>query len=136
MYMFNALRGKQNFGLNLILSSPEVKEYQSVNSVSSKTSSRSIQMKSQALGIDTSPLEVTNISPHGIWLLTTEEELFLSFEEFPWFKEARVSAILHVECPQPGHFYWPDMDIDLTLESIRHPERYPLVSKLSGEQTQ
>ena len=92
-------------------------------------------MKSQALGIDTSPLEVTNISPHGIWLLTTEEELFLSFEEFPWFKEARVSAILHVECPQPGHFYWPDMDVDLTLESIRHPERYPLVSKLSGAQT-
>lgn len=86
-------------------------------------------MKSQTLGIDTSPLEVTNISPHGIWLLTTEEELFLSFEKFPWFKEARVSAILHVECPHPGHFYWPDMDVDLTLESIRHPERYPLVSK-------
>lgn len=87
-------------------------------------------MKSQPLGIDTSPLEVTNISPHGIWLLTAEEELFLPFEEFPWFKEARVAAILNVECPQPGHFYWPDMDVDLTLESIRHPERYPLSAKM------
>lgn len=86
---------------------------------------KSIPMKSQALGIDTSLPEVTNISRHGIWLLTAEEELFLSFDEFPWFKEARVSAILHVECPQPGHFYWPDMDVDLALESIRHPERYP-----------
>lgn len=92
-------------------------------------------MKSQALGIDTSLPEVTNISRHGIWLLTAEEELFLSFDEFPWFKEALVSAILHVECPQPGHFYWPDMDIDLALESIRHPERYPLVSTINGAQT-
>ena len=92
-------------------------------------------MKSQVLGTNTSLLEVTNISPHGIWLLNAEEELFLSFEEFPWFKEARVSAILHVESPQQGHFYWPDMDVDLTLESIRHPERYPLVSKSSGAQT-
>lgn len=89
-------------------------------------------MKSQALGIDTSLPEVTNISPHGIWLLAAEEELFLFFEEFLWFKEARVSAILHVECPQPGHFYWPDMDVDLSLKSIKHPERYPLVSKISS----
>ncbi|TLU84676.1 MAG: DUF2442 domain-containing protein [Chlorobium sp.] len=92
-------------------------------------------MKSQALGIDTSPLEVTNISPQGIWLLAAEEELFLPFEEFPWFKEASVSAVLHVESPLPGHFYWTDMDVDLTLESIRHPEMYSLVSKQSGAQT-
>jgi hypothetical protein len=133
--MFNAPRGKQNFGLNLVLNLPEVKDYQSAKSVSSKTSSRSIPMKSQSLGIDTSLPEVTNISPHGIWLLTAEEELFLSFDEFPWLKEARVSAILHVECPQPGHFYWPEMDVDLALESIKHPERYPLVSKISGAHT-
>jgi hypothetical protein len=135
MSMFNALRGKQNFGLNLVSNSPKIKDYQNGNSVSLKTSLRSISMKSKLPGIDTSPLEVTNISPHGIWLLAADEELFLSFEEFPWFKEARVSAILHVDCPHPGHFYWPDMDVDLTLESIRHPERYPLVSKLSGAKT-
>jgi hypothetical protein len=92
-------------------------------------------MKSQVPGIDTSPLEVTNISPHGIWLLAAEEELFLPFEEFPWFKDASVSAVLHVESPLPGHFFWPDMDVDLTIESIRHPERYPLISKQSGTET-
>ena len=90
-------------------------------------------MKSQALGIATFHVEVTNISPHGIWLLTEEEELFLPFDEFPWFKEARVSAIMNVQCPQPGHFYWPDMDVDLTLDSIRHPKRYLLISKQSAE---
>lgn len=92
-------------------------------------------MKSQTPGIGTSLLEVTNISPHGFWLLTAEEELFVPFDEFPWFKEARVSAILHVEQPHPGHLYWPDMDIDLSLESIRHPERYPLLSKPDKAQT-
>ncbi|HCC53847.1 MAG TPA: hypothetical protein DEQ20_02825 [Desulfobulbaceae bacterium] len=87
-------------------------------------------MKLQPLGTDTSLLEVTNISPHGVWLLVAEEGLFLPFEEFPWFKEAKVAAILNVECPQPGHFYWPDIDVDLTLESIRHPERYPVSAKM------
>jgi hypothetical protein len=24
--------------------------------------------------------------------------------------------------------YWPDLDIDLAVDSIQHPERYPLVS--------
>lgn len=92
-------------------------------------------MKSQAPGIDTFPLEVTNISPYGIWLLASGEEFFLPFEEFPWFKEASVSAVLHVESPLPGHLYWPDMDVDLTLESIKHPELYPLVSKPGGVKT-
>lgn len=90
-------------------------------------------MKSQTLGTNTSPAEVTNISPHGIWLLTSEEELFLPFDEFPWFKDARLSEILHVEQPNPEHFHWPDLDVDLSLESIRQPDRYPLVSKIRGE---
>jgi hypothetical protein len=89
-------------------------------------------MKSQARGIDTFQAEVTNISQHGIWLLAGEEELFLPFDDFPWFKDARVSAILKVEQPHPEHLYWPELDVDLTIQSIRHPERYPLVSKLTG----
>ena len=30
-------------------------------------------------------IEVTNISAHGVWLLAGEEEIFLSYEDFPWF---------------------------------------------------
>jgi hypothetical protein len=44
---------------------------------------------------DISAVEVSNVSPHGFWLLLDGEEL----------------------------------DIDLTVESIRHPERFPLVSE-------
>lgn len=86
-------------------------------------------MRSKPLGKSTSPVEVTNISSHGVWLLAGEKELFLSYEDFPWFKDVPVGKVLTVEEPTPGHFYWPDLDIDLTAEIIEHPERFPLKSK-------
>jgi hypothetical protein len=52
-------------------------------------------------------VEVTNVSTHGFWLM-------------------------HVERPQQHHLYWPDLDIDLAVESIRHPEKFPLVSRVSA----
>jgi hypothetical protein len=73
--------------------------------------------------------EVTNISKHGFWLLLADRGLFLPFREFPWFERASISAILNVELLQPHHLYWPDLDIDLTVESIEHPERFPLVAR-------
>jgi len=54
-------------------------------------------MNSQALGKSTLAVEVTNISLHGIWLLTGEKELFIPYAEFPWFKDAPVGKILNVE---------------------------------------
>jgi Protein of unknown function (DUF2442) len=81
-------------------------------------------------GAAISGAEVTNISKHGFWLLIDGRELFLPFEEFPWFKQARVAAILRVEQPSSGHLHWPDLDVDLAVESIEHPERYPLSSKV------
>jgi len=79
-------------------------------------------------GKDTLPTEITHVSSHGIWLLAGERELFLPYEEFPWFKDATISKILNVEQPSQGHFYWPDLDVDLGIESIEHPERFPLKS--------
>jgi hypothetical protein len=86
-------------------------------------------MNSQALGKNTFEVEVTNISNHGLWLLTGEKELFIPYEEFPWFKDEPVGKILNVEEPTPGHFYWPELDVDLGIESIEHPERFPLKAK-------
>ena len=61
-------------------------------------------------GSSASKVEVTNISAHGIWLLTGEDEHFLSYKDFPY----------------PGHFYWPELDVELGLVTIRHPDRFPL----------
>lgn len=85
-------------------------------------------MNSLALGINTSEVEITNISSHGIWLLSHGVERFLSYEDFPWFKDQPVKSIINVLEPRPGHLYWPDIDVDLCVESIDHPERFPLKS--------
>lgn len=90
-------------------------------------------MKSEGLGLSTLAVEVTNISQHGFWLLVNDRELFVPFAGFPWFSNAPVSAILKVERPHTEHLYWPDLDVDLAVESIEHPGRYPLIAKVSGE---
>ena len=81
-------------------------------------------------GTGTSTAEITNISKHGFWPLLDDRELFLSFDHFPWFKQATVEAILKLDRPAPQHLRWPDLDVDLAVESIEHPGRYPLKSKL------
>ncbi|HEY5614816.1 MAG TPA: DUF2442 domain-containing protein [Bacteroidota bacterium] len=74
-------------------------------------------------------IEITNISSHGIWLFTEQKEFFLSFEDFPWFKNAQLKEVVAVEEPTPGHYYWPALDIDLSLESIKDPKRFPLKAR-------
>lgn len=86
-------------------------------------------MPSAVLGRNTSPAEVTNVSTHGFWLFVGARELFVPFREFPWFRDASIRAITNVQLPSPHHLYWPDLDIDLAVESIEHPEKYPLVSQ-------
>ena len=86
-------------------------------------------MNSLAHGDSTFAVEVTNISAHGVWLLAHGRELFIPYENFPWFMDQAVKSILNVEEPSPGHFYWPDIDVDLTEEMIEYPERFPLKAK-------
>ncbi len=62
---------------------------------------------SQTLGKTILKTEVSNISSHEIWLLTQDRELFMSFNDFPWFKDMPVGKIINVEEPSTGHFYWP-----------------------------
>ena len=93
-------------------------------------------MKSAAPGPGTSPAEVTNVSPHGFWLFIGERELFVPFNQFPWFREASVREITNVQLPSPHHLYWPDLDVDLAVESIEHPEKYPLVSQVRSRRLQ
>ena len=70
--------------------------------------------------------EVTNVSGHCVWMLIDDEELALPYSEFPWFKSATIQQILNVLRPTADHLYWPELDVDLSVESIRHPERFPL----------
>jgi hypothetical protein len=76
-----------------------------------------------------SKVEVTNVSRQGFRLLLEDRELFVPFAGFPWFRDASIGQILDVERPGAGHLYWPQLDVDLAVESIEHPERYPIVSR-------
>ena len=58
--------------------------------------------------------EVTNISSHGLWILSNDKEFFLSYENFPWFKDKTINDITKVETFGQGHLYWENLDVDLT----------------------
>ena len=73
-----------------------------------------------------SAAEVTHVSRHGFWLLLGDEELLVRFEDFPWFRDAPIGKVLNVEEPTPNHFYWPELDVDLSVDIIEHPDRFPL----------
>jgi hypothetical protein len=76
-------------------------------------------------------VEISIASSHGFWLLTQNEELFLSYLDFPWFRDATIAQITEVELKNGNHLYWPNLDIDLSLASVRNPAQFPLVSKSS-----
>ncbi len=88
-----------------------------------------MRAKSARPGKRTSDVEVTNVSEHGFWLLLGSEELFLSFAHFPWFKDAPIARLSNVERPSPHHLRWPELDIDLAVDSIRDPEKFPLIAR-------
>ena len=79
-------------------------------------------------GSTTLEVEVTNVSIHGFWLLLGSEELAVPFAAFPWFKKATIEQLSAVHRPTPNHLYWPQLDVDLSVESIRNPAAFPLVS--------
>ena len=87
---------------------------------------------SGTLEANTSAIEVSLVSNQGFWLLAEDEELFLSYADFPWFKEATIAQIINVQRPSADHLYWPSLDIDLSVESVRDPSKFPLISKIKA----
>lgn len=88
-----------------------------------------MKAKSALPGKRTLDVEVTNVSEHGFWLLLETEELFVPFADFPWFKDVPIAKLANVQRPQPHHLHWPDLDIDLAVDSIRDPAKFPLIAK-------
>jgi hypothetical protein len=75
------------------------------------------------------------VSPHGLWLLIDDREHYLPFDAFPWFRDATIGQLSRVERPTREHLHWPDLDVDLTLDSIERPNTYPLVSRAGSDRT-
>lgn len=79
--------------------------------------------------------EIANISPFGVWLLFGAKEYFLDHKKYPWFRGASVNQVLNVQALSKNHIHWPDLDIDIHLDSLEHPDRYPLIFKSPKEQS-
>ncbi len=92
-------------------------------------------MKSSVPGKATSKAEIQDISKYGIWIYVAGKEFFLPYEKYPWFKDGTVKEICNLEFSFGHHLHWPDLDIDLTLDSLEHPEKYPLMAKYEPRQT-
>jgi len=92
-------------------------------------SSGNMRITSGQRGGSTSAVEVGNVTRQGFWLLLDGREVFLPFADFPWFRAASIDSLTTIERPSAHHLHWPLLDIDLAVDSLEHPERYPLVSR-------
>jgi hypothetical protein len=88
-----------------------------------------MKVKSEVLGASISTVEVSYISQLGVWILINEKEYYMPFVEFPWFRNAEKEHIYNVKEVSPNHYFWEDLDVDLTLNMIAKPENYPLKAK-------
>ncbi len=71
-------------------------------------------------------IEIQNISNQGIWIFVHDQEFFIPFNKFPWFLNATVQQIYNLEFFHGKHLHWPDLDVDIELESLKSPDSYPL----------
>jgi hypothetical protein len=79
-------------------------------------------------GITIFPAEVVGISDHGFWLQLPDEKLYLAFSDFPWFSGVSPALLQALQRPGADHLYWPALDIDLSIASIRDPAAFPLLA--------
>jgi hypothetical protein len=84
-------------------------------------------MKSSTRGADTSQIEISNIDQFGLWVLVQDKEYFLPYDDFPWFRNATVDQILQVELLHRNHIHWPALDVDLCVDSLAEPGKFPLI---------
>jgi len=75
-------------------------------------------------------VSVENITPFGIWLYVKEKEYFLRYKEFPYFRNQTLASIQNVQLLHDYHLYWPDLDVDLEIDNLENPEKYPLKTEI------
>jgi Protein of unknown function (DUF2442) len=78
-------------------------------------------------GVVISGVEVVQITPFGLWLDIDGKEYYLDYENYPWFKKSIVQSICNIERDSIGNLHWPDLDVDLEMDSLKNPEEYPLI---------
>jgi hypothetical protein len=84
-------------------------------------------MDSSKSGINTSVCSVTGINDLGFWVLVKDNEYFIPFSDYPGFRNASVNNILKITLHPPSQLHWEEIDIDIELNALTHPESFPLI---------
>lgn len=66
---------------------------------------------------------------NGFWLCVEDKEYFLTYDKYTWFMGAKVKEIIDVQLLHGYHLYWPQLDVDLEIETLENPQDYPLIYK-------
>ena len=74
-------------------------------------------------------VSVLMINAQGIMINVGGQDFFLSYNRIPWMREASIKDVLDVQMCGSEAIEWPNLDVDLEIDSLRHPERYPLLIK-------
>jgi len=79
--------------------------------------------------INSTLADVLMINDRGIMISVQGQDYFLSYNRVPWMRDATINEVLDVRMSGKNAIEWPKLDVDLEIDSLRHPERYPLLIK-------
>ena len=66
---------------------------------------------------------VLMINNQGIMISVAGNDYFLSYNRVPWLKDATVRNILNIKMSGKDAVEWPDLDVDLEVESLKQQNR-------------
>ena len=77
--------------------------------------------------ISSTSVGVLMINDKGVMLSVQGQDYFLSYNRVPWMRDATINEVLDVQMSGKNAIEWPKLEVDLEVESLKHPERYPLL---------
>lgn len=70
---------------------------------------------------------ITNIEKFGFWMILFDKEYFISFNDYPKFKNATIEQIFDFELLSPKQICWKKLDIDIEVDALENPARFTLL---------
>jgi hypothetical protein len=76
-------------------------------------------------------VKIGKINNSGVWLFVKGKKYFIDYNTYPYFKGQVAKAIKNVQLLYGFHLYWPALDIDLEIDNLENPQKYPLKMRRS-----
>jgi hypothetical protein len=72
---------------------------------------------------------ISGINDLGFWVLVDFKEYFIPFSDYPGFRNSSINQIFKIKFNPPSQLHWEELDIDIELQALSHPELFPLTFK-------